>query len=91
MLFVQTPYIMVEQAGRAKRSVCCRLLGAYFDKLLPASVYGKDHPEYYSYFKGKRHPGKASQWCLSNPEVFEIVAQRIDSILRQIRIGILCL
>ena len=53
-----------------------------FDKLLPASVYGKDHPEYYSYFKGKRHPGKASQWCLSNPEVFEIVAQRIDSIFK---------
>ena len=53
-----------------------------FDKLLPASVYGKDHPEYYSYFKGKRHPGKASQWCLTNPEVFEIVAQRIDSIFK---------
>lgn len=53
-----------------------------FDKLLPASVYGKDHPEYYSYFKGKRHPGKASQWCLTNPEVFEIVSQRIDSIFK---------
>lgn len=53
-----------------------------FDKLLPASIYGKDHPEYYSYFKGKRHPGKASQWCLTNPEVFEIVSQRIDSIFK---------
>lgn len=53
-----------------------------FDKLLPSSVYGKEHPEYYSYFKGKRHPGKASQWCLSNPEVFEIVAQRVDSIFK---------
>lgn len=53
-----------------------------FDKLLPSSVYGKEHPEYYSYFKGKRHPGKASQWCLTNPEVFEIVAQRIDSIFK---------
>ena len=53
-----------------------------FDKLLPLSIYGKEHPEYYSYFKGKRHPGKASQWCLSNPEVFEIVAQRVDSIFK---------
>ena len=53
-----------------------------FDKLLPSSVYGEEHPEYYSYFKGKRHPGKASQWCLTNPSVFEIVAQRIDSIFR---------
>lgn len=53
-----------------------------FDKLLPSSIYGKEHPEYYSYFKGKRHPGKASQWCLTNPEVFEIVSQRIDSIFK---------
>lgn len=53
-----------------------------FDKLLPSDVYGQTHPEYYSYFKGKRHPGKASQWCLTNPEVFEIVAQRIDSIFK---------
>lgn len=53
-----------------------------FDKLLPSSVYGKEHPEYYAYFNGKRHPGKASQWCLSNPEVLEIVAQRIDSIFK---------
>ena len=53
-----------------------------FDKLLPSAVYGEKHPEYYSFFNGKRHPGKASQWCLSNPEVFEIVAQRIDSIFK---------
>ena len=53
-----------------------------FDHLLPSSVYGGKHPEYYAYFDGKRHPGKASQWCLTNPEVFEVVAQRIDSIFR---------
>ena len=53
-----------------------------FDKLLPSAVYGKEHPEYYAYFNGKRNPGKASQWCLSNPEVFEIVAARIDSIFK---------
>lgn len=53
-----------------------------FNKLLPASVYGQKHPEYYSYFDGKRHPGQASQWCLTNPEVFEIVAERVDSIFK---------
>ncbi|HAC22864.1 MAG TPA: DUF4838 domain-containing protein [Porphyromonadaceae bacterium] len=53
-----------------------------FDRLLPSEVYGESHPEYYSYFNGKRHPGKASQWCLSNDEVFEIVSQRLDSIFK---------
>lgn len=49
-----------------------------FNRLLPVSEYGETHPEYYAYFDGKRHPG--AQWCLTNPDVFEIVAQRIDSI-----------
>lgn len=53
-----------------------------FDRLLPSARYGAAHPEYYSFFDGKRHPGKASQWCLTNPEVFEIVAERLDSIFR---------
>ena len=53
-----------------------------FDKLLPSKTYGKEHPEYYSFFNGKRHPGKASQWCLTNPDVLEIVSQRIDSIFK---------
>lgn len=53
-----------------------------FDRLLPSAIYGETHPEYYAWFKGARHPGKASQWCLSNPEVFEIVAARIDSIFK---------
>jgi hypothetical protein len=51
-----------------------------FNHLLPASKYGTDHPEYYSFINGQRRPGAASQWCLTNPEVFEIVAKRIDSI-----------
>ncbi len=53
-----------------------------FDRLLPAERYGAEHPEYYSFIHGRRHPGKASQWCLSNAELFEIVAARIDSIFR---------
>lgn len=53
-----------------------------FDRLLPSAVYGESHPEYYAFFNGQRHPGKASQWCLTNDEVFETVAARIDSIFK---------
>lgn len=53
-----------------------------FNHLLPASVYGKSHPEYYALINGQRRPGKEVQWCLTNPEVFEIVAQRLDSIFK---------
>jgi hypothetical protein len=53
-----------------------------FDKILPSSQYGVSHPEYYAWFNGQRHPGKASQWCLTNPELFEIAAHRIDSIFK---------
>lgn len=53
-----------------------------FDRILPSDVYGSEHPEYYSYINGERRPGKASQWCLTNPEVFELAALRIDSIFK---------
>lgn len=53
-----------------------------FDKILPSDVYGKAHPEYYSFIKGKRQPGNHSQWCLTNPEVFELVSHKIDSIFK---------
>ncbi|MEI7523544.1 MAG: DUF4838 domain-containing protein [Mariniphaga sp.] len=53
-----------------------------FDRILPAAKYGHTHPEYYSFINGQRRPGAASQWCLSNPEVFEIVSQKIDSIFK---------
>lgn len=53
-----------------------------FGRLLPAAEYGRSHPEYYSYINGERRPGSASQLCLTNPEVFEIVANRIDSIFK---------
>ncbi len=50
------------------------------NRLLPASRYGKEHPEYYAFYNGKRHPGSASQWCMSNPEVLEIVCGTLDSL-----------
>ena len=53
-----------------------------FNRILPSSEFGEAHPEYYSFFNGKRHPGQASQWCLTNPEVFELVAHRVDSIFK---------
>ncbi len=53
-----------------------------FDRILPSDVYGESHPEYYSFINGERRPGKASQWCLTNPEVFDIVVQKVDSIFK---------
>lgn len=53
-----------------------------FDRILPASVYGQQHPEYYSFINGERRPGNHSQWCLTNPDLFEIVVQRVDSIFK---------
>lgn len=50
------------------------------NSLLPASRYGATHPEYYAWFDGKRHPGSASQWCFTNPEVFDTVCQTLDSL-----------
>lgn len=54
-----------------------------FDRLLPSRKYGKTNPEFYSFINGERRPGSASQWCLTNPQVFEIVSARIDSIFRE--------
>ena len=53
-----------------------------FGRLLPASRYGATHPEYYAFYGGKRHPGSASQWCMTNPEVLEIVCTELDSLFR---------
>lgn len=53
-----------------------------FNRLLPAARFGKDHPEYYAWFDGARHPGQAGQWCLTNDDVFEIVCTQIDSVFK---------
>ncbi len=53
-----------------------------FDRLLPSARYGTAHPEYFSLINGQRRPGSASQWCLTNEDVFEIVSKRIDSIFK---------
>lgn len=53
-----------------------------FDRLIPSDVYGKAHPEYYAFINGRRRPGKASQWCLANPEVLELAARKVDSVFK---------
>ena len=53
-----------------------------FNRILPSDRFGAAHPEYYSLINGKRRPGHASQWCLTNPAVLEAAAAQIDSIFR---------
>lgn len=53
-----------------------------FDRLMPSDVYGKDHPEYYSYINGEHRPGNHSQWCLTNPDVFDFVVKKLDSVFK---------
>lgn len=53
-----------------------------FNQILPAKRFGKEHPEWYSLINGKRQPGDHSQWCLTNPAVFEAAATQIDSIFK---------
>jgi len=53
-----------------------------FNRILPSDVYGKTHPEYYSFINGEHRPGHNSQWCLTNPEVFDAVVLRLDSIFK---------
>ncbi len=53
-----------------------------FDRLMPSDVYGKEHPEYYSYINGEHRPGNHSQWCLTNPDVYNFVVQKLDSIFK---------
>ncbi len=54
-----------------------------FEKILPFHEYGTTHPEYFSFFNNKRHPGKASQWCLTNENLFEEVCHKLDQLFRK--------
>ena len=53
-----------------------------FNKILPSAEYGETHPEYYAFYNGTRHPGDGTQWCLSNPELLELVCHKVDSLFR---------
>lgn len=56
------------------------LWGHTFDKLIPASEYFEDHPEYFAYFRGKRRP---NQLCLSNPQVQELVKDKFEQLIQE--------
>jgi len=47
-----------------------------FDVFVPTSQYFETHPEYYSYYAGKRHDER-NQLCLSNKEVMEITIKQL--------------
>ena len=59
------------------------------DELLSAKEYGESHPEYFSYYDGKRHSGIDASWqpeaqlCLSNPDVLEIVCKSLQKRIEQ--------
>lgn len=61
-----------------------------FGTLLSPQEYGASHPEYFSFYDGKRHPGTVPSWdgkgvqpesqlCLSNPDVLEIVCANLKA------------
>ncbi|MDN3687871.1 DUF4838 domain-containing protein [Cyclobacterium jeungdonense] len=60
-----------------------------FHNFLNPAEYGESHPEYFSFYEGKRHAGLVPSWdgksvqpesqlCLSNPEVLDIVCQNLQ-------------
>ena len=61
-----------------------------FHNLLDPKEYGETHPEYFSYYNGKRHAGMIPSWdgssyqpeaqlCLTNPGVLEIVCRNLQA------------
>ena len=53
-----------------------------FDRILPSTRFGQEHPEYYSFINGEHRPGNHSQWCLTNPDLFDAVVTQLDSIFK---------
>ena len=61
-----------------------------FGTLLSPKEYGEAHPEYFSFYDGKRHAGTIPSWdgaglqpeaqlCLTNPDVLEIVCKNLQA------------
>ncbi|MBQ3503980.1 MAG: DUF4838 domain-containing protein [Oscillospiraceae bacterium] len=53
-----------------------------FQEFLDPDIYFDDHPEYYALYQGRR-VGKNAQPCLSNPEVFEVMAANIEKAMAE--------
>ncbi|WP_316832882.1 DUF4838 domain-containing protein [Pedobacter aquatilis] len=54
------------------------LWGHTFDKLVPAKTYFDEHPEYFALVNGER---KATQLCLSNPDVYRILVKNLKELI----------
>ena len=61
--------------------------GHSFPAAVPASKYGKKHPEYFVLVNGKRRPkygpGGGSHLCISNPDVQELIMQELERQFKQ--------
>ena len=55
--------------------------GHSLGRLLPASEYGENHPEYFAEINGVRQTREV-QPCLTNPDVLEIVTSNLFAIIR---------
>ncbi len=56
-----------------------------FERMVPPSVYGETHPEYYSLIDGKRvvRDGGRTQLCLTNPDVLAISTEAVRAALKE--------
>jgi hypothetical protein len=54
-----------------------------FGKMIPPKVYFDKHPEWFSEIDGKRCSKRGVQLCLSNPEVVEVLTQKVLEKLRK--------
>ena len=53
-----------------------------FQEFLDPDIYFDEHPEYYALYKGRR-VGKNAQPCLTNPEVFDVMAANIEKAMAE--------
>lgn len=79
-------YCHLEESHGGKMSYASWLVHT-FDRLVPPEMYFDSHPEYFSLVHTPDHPEgirlrDRSQLCLSNPEVLELVIQRVKETLR---------
>ncbi|MGK2864605.1 MAG: DUF4838 domain-containing protein, partial [Chitinophagaceae bacterium] len=65
-----------------------------FETLLSPKEFGESHPEYFSFYDGKRHAGVVPSWdgagiqpesqlCLTNPDVLEIVCKNLQAAINK--------
>ena len=61
-------------------------LGAHsFARLVPHHEYRDTHPEYFSFYNGRRQSIKDDHWqlCLTNPDIVDIIVENARKILKE--------